>query len=66
MPEKILRKAAPYISSLSLVIIIYFAVQVFRRVQSKEIYIAWTNAFTVVWFVFSPFWLIRQNRKENL
>ncbi|MBN2413200.1 hypothetical protein JXQ31_16065 [candidate division KSB1 bacterium] len=66
MTEKILRKVAPYISSLSLLVIIFFAIQVFRGHQSKEIYIAWTNVFTVVWFVFSPFWLIPRNRKENV
>jgi len=61
----IIRKIAPWISILCLVVIIGYSILVFRGVQSKETYFLWTNIATVVWFVFSPFWLIKAKKKEQ-
>ena len=55
--KEIMSKISPYISLASLATIIIFSILVFGGKQGKEIYILWTNIATIVYFVFSPFWL---------
>ncbi len=63
--QRILRKVAPWISILGLVVIIGYSILVFRGTQSKETYIMWTNIATCVWFLFSPFWLIKAKKQDQ-
>jgi hypothetical protein len=60
--KNIISKVSPYVSLASLATIIIFAILVFGGKHSKEIYILWTNIATVVYFVFSPFWLTASKR----
>ncbi len=64
MFTKIMRKLAPFVSIFALVMILLFATQVFLGNQSKELFIIITNISTLLWFVFSPFWLIADKKKD--
>ncbi len=65
MFKTIMRKLAPFVSIFALVMILLFATQVFLGNQSKELFIIVTNISTLLWFVFSPFWLIADKKKDQ-
>jgi len=66
MFKHILKLISPYISLIALFIIIFSSIQVFSGKVSKDSYILMTNIFTAVWFVFSPFWLIKGEKSKNI
>jgi len=63
MLKLILRKSSPIVSLISLAIIILFALLCFMGSQSFDTYILWTNIASLIWFCFSPWWLI--SKKES-
>jgi len=65
MLKQMMKLLSPYISIFALCLIIFSSIQVFAGKVSKEYYILLTNIFTVVWFVFSPFWLIKGEKSKE-
>ena len=67
MSKNIFKNISILISIASLIIILYFAMMIFMHSAMLEsadfkTYLLWTNIASLVWFVFSPFWLI--SKKE--
>jgi len=65
MLKQMMKLLSPYISLFALCLIIFSSIQMFSGTVSKEYYILMTNIFTAVWFVFSPFWLIRGEKSKE-
>ncbi len=58
-----MRKIAPFICILALIVILGSAIFVFANGHQLgspgfQGYVMWTGIMTIVWFVFAPFWLI--------
>ena len=63
--KSVLRKIAPFASLAGLAVILLFSVCVFRGRCEFSTYLLWTSIATVVWFLFSPFWLISGEGSET-
>ncbi|MDZ7261608.1 MAG: hypothetical protein ONB05_05830 [candidate division KSB1 bacterium] len=63
MIKNILKPISLIISLVSLAIILLLALLCFLGYRSFNAYLIGTNIATVVWFCFSPWWLI--SKKEN-
>jgi len=63
--KSVLRKIAPIASLAGLAVILSFSICVFRGKCEFATYLLWTSIATVVWFLFSPFWLISDKRSET-
>ena len=66
--KKILKTVSLVISIVSLAVILFFAISVFMnsaRIGSErfETYLVYTNIASLVWFIFSPFWLISKEKE---
>lgn len=63
MIKHILRQLSPFVSLISLAVILLFALLCFLGYQTFDTYLIWTNIASLVWFCFSPWWLI--SKKES-
>ncbi len=66
--KKIFKIISPVISIVSLVVILFFALSVFvnsARIGTEKFgeYLVYTNIASLVWFIFSPFWLISKDKE---
>lgn len=63
MSKNTFKSISILISVVSLIIILYFAIVIFihsAMLESPDFktYLLWTNIASLMWFIFSPFWLI--------